>query len=629
MAGIYHAEYPLLDGAEVKTDEPVGSLLIAPLYAQLGMGFDERTGASFDLAVTGDIIPRRLRPTWKTAVSIDYVDSYEKLDKFFSMKASARYSGASGGASASVEAVKSSYLTRSSILIAVRVRILKRLERLVTTKLLPSPKKLLREVGDKKLHIYAQRYGGSFVRTIYSGAELACTIEISTLENEHIEELRKKASMHGFGASGNIEVLNSLTEFSRGRGFKLRAWQTGGDASRNRNDGLVNPTTPDDLIARVSTFIKEMQRKDAQVDALTMELSPMTQIGDWPTNVFRDPRTPYPSAIETIAENVNRIRAYKDEVDAVIETPNAIGPSAMAMDAAEEFQRFLNSTLSIASRRLSYLMSASTKEISCYLETFPQYRLRQMLKVTAGAHENVAPFWDATTTDIDEYDTFFGPRLIPIKPWPEYKWKQEWGYHGEDKNLMSGPWLRCHPKEHHTMLDDLLANNPDYGKSGRLVFGTESPHSEIWGKALQNHNTACNYNPLVVTTIWIEEPDRPLLPTLPKDVGTISIDVSSPSLHLPLPIGPGIWRLAFDIELGDIGTVGRFDLEIKEILRSSSANPTDRTVRANSYWYKPRGGVQVLTYSHECQDGWSVVSFDVVVRDVYELSPEWLLSVEA
>ena len=396
-----------------------------------GIGYMTRTQTVCIKAVEGEVVEKPNE--WAPSYDIDYVGTYESLNKFYSLSASARYSGASGGASASVSIMRTAKLERSVVILAVKVRA-------STGRIFFTEPKLTRDAHDwakAGMPGYVAKFGDSYVRSITYGGEVAALLVVSASSSESLRLLRARAEAHGFGASGETNTTNMIQEVSKENKVRVIYNQSGGGAGED--SGGIIEIAPKELLERMSAFIAELRKTDplkGSVIPLEAEFWPATKTLNWPGG---DPAHPFPPDIENIAETLDMLRDRLDRTNHIIQNSADFPPSTS--EAASVIKAYIETTVTGAGIHLRQMIEDKLAVASLPLETLAQYRLRGLCGVEPGLHENAGPRMDANSVDKAQLaNTLIGPDTFPrIDRWPQFELLEDWGVPWRGSGRISRP----------------------------------------------------------------------------------------------------------------------------------------------------------------------------------------------
>lgn len=582
----------------------LAALGVAPSGIVLGSGFDLRTQTVCMTATTGRLNAKPL--DWQPSYDLSYMSSYESVAKFYSLDASVRYSGTGGSASASVAIVKACNLERKRIILALKVRAITGSEFIDTAELTPDALNALRALS---MPTFVGRYGGSYVRKISWGGELACLLVVTASSVEKLESLRAKMEAEGYGAHGQAETKTSIAEISKANDVRVVYCQTGGGS-----DGKIGESNVDELITRMESFAEELRKTDplrGQVVPLEVEYWPMTRVSNWPKEITGDPLRPYPPEIESIAATVQMYEDRLDRVNELLSKPaNTIAPSSA--EAARELQGYLETTIRASRDSLERLKSNANLRPTLPMESFHQCRLRRLHGVDLGDHENAGEKLDAVSADKRQLmEALIGPDFYPsIKPWPQVNIKIWWGYRGEDGGKYPGFHWRCHKKEHHDIMLEHVY--PLTGKKPGVEDGIFVSNSG--GPAAYRSGNACGYTPHVIVGAYVEKPDEPQLAPLPKLPSRDARIELEYRLGKPRKAGNDVWVLPFDIKVVPASSTSSYQIIVGEV---SVDGGFRETVLPRSYWVAEDPGLKNFQHTYVPASGWTPKDFKLKSGPVY------------
>lgn len=575
----------------------------APSGIILGSGFDLRTQTVCMTAIKGT---PNLKPfDWQPSYDLSYMSSYDSVAKFYSLDASVRYSGTGGSASASASIVKVCNLERKRIILALKVRAITGSEFLDASELTPDALNALRTLS---MPTFVGRYGGSYVRKIGWGGELACLLVVTTSSAEKLESLRAKMEAEGYGAHGQAETKSSIAEISKTNDVRVVYCQTGGGSN-----GKIGESNVDKLIARMDTFAKELSKTDplrGQVVPLEVEYWPMTRVSNWPNEVTEDPLRPYPPEIENIAATVQMYEDRLDRVNELLSKPaNSVAPSSA--EVARELQGYLETTIRASTDSIQRLKSNAKLRPTLPMESFYQCRLRRLHGLDLGVHENAGPKLDGVSSDKRQLmETLIGPDTYPrIKPWPEVKLETWWGYHGESASVYPGFHWRCAENEFHDIMVEHVY--PLTGKNPAIedgIFVSQSGAPAAYGSGGK-----CGYTPHVIVGAFVKEPDKrqlPPLPALPSKDMHIAPDYQ-PSA--PRKVSNDSWALPFGVTTPALST-GAYHILVTEVL---AYGEVQETMLPGSYWVAEEAGRKTFQHTYTPASGRTPQDFKVKAGAVY------------
>lgn len=578
----------------------------------LGSGYDSRTKTVKNLVAEGTV-DKEIKQNTDGQYIIDWCENYSEMASFFGLAASASYSGASGGISASINIMRSTAIESSRIYIAARVYIIANVEFYPDARLKENPLSVL---NSEPLPSFSEKYGGTYARSIFRGGELACVMEISASQNETIEELRAAMSAHGWGAKTEAEMEQSLRELTRTRSVVVRYCQSGGSIGSVTSGIIV--TNAEGLIERMKQFIPEVwgtNGLDGNTVPLRAELEKTRSLTNWPSKHTGDPDRPYPNEIENVARSALLLKDKLVFVEDLLKNARLISPSANEM--GKEIFPYLQFVVAESTMAVEKMVRGASPQLDFSIESFFQYRIRRFLNVNPGIHANAGQRANLGNTDPGQFlEQIFG-RNIPTKyeKWPKLSIQDDWwGYQGQEPGMF--PKVEFHvicPQHGGSMLDVArgLAGNPG-PDSGVFVHASASQQEYFGGNA-------CGYSPVYALAIKVEKPaisELPPLPALPDDViDTSTLSISKIALEV---VNKNEWRASFALSVGNAGSCGRYQVIVKE------ANQSDikikRTRSFISYWLEKVASEVQLTHDFAADAQWKPEDFTVIVERAFQIN---------
>lgn len=580
---------------------------ISPAIA-LGSGYDTGTKTVRNLVAEGKVRSEPVASN-KAEYFIDWCENYSELSSFFRLSASASYSSAGAGASASGTMMRATNIESSRIYIAIWVRMIARREFFASARL---RKDALEVLNSERLSSFSEKFGGSWTKTLFHGGELAAIMEISASETETMEQLRVSMSAKGWGAKGSAEMEQALTELTQTRRVVIRYCQSGGSVG-NATSGII-VTDAESLILRMQHFINEVwgtNGLDGKVIPMEAELLNSRQLTNWPQSKKEDPDRPYPREIEPIAQSVFLL---KDKLVLVQET---LRPRHEAMpgsiEAARELLPYIQSVLTYAGYAIDEMMQGSRKQYQLSIESFYQYRIRNLLNVSPGEHENAGPLCELGQGDPKQFiERVFGRNLPdPYVKWPQLRIEEWWGYQGQEPGVAAGVHVIC-PRHGGSIAATAhsLAGSPGPDDGVLVHFGAH-PTPYGWGGD-------CGYHPIHMLAVRTIYPNRSQLDPLPL----LPADIIRKELILITKIGlsqidKNTWNAVFVVAVPDIGSCGSYTVTVSESLKSHPEIVRSRTLE--SYWINMSGAKLDMHKNFHIDKDWIPVDFEVAVNKALRL----------
>ena len=592
------------------TDQSVFQKLsnISPAIS-LGSGFDSGTKTVQNMVAEG-LYDHQPRPAADARYIIDWCETYSKLSSFFSLNASASYEGTGTGVSASVNMMRETTLKTSRIYIAVSVRMIANMEFFKSARLINDA---LTVLNTESLSAYSEKFGGSFVKTLFQGGELACVIEIAASSTENIEQLRASMSLQGWGAKGGAEMVQFLKTLTESRSVVVRYAQSGGSVGKTSTGPIV--TTTQGLIARMGEFIGEVWGTtglDGVTVAMEAEIVNQRKLLNWPPSKTGDPDRPYPPDVEQMATALLNLKDRKREAESLIGMP---GLSPAAIETAHELVAFVESAILIAGTALTEMMRDPTLQAQLSVETFYQNRIRKHLDVDPGKHPNAGEGSNIAVQDPDQVmDRIFGatpPNLY--EPWPKLIKEDYWGYQGQEPGYGIYGSFHVVCTKHGGNINQRaqeMAGNPG-PKDGVLAFASAAPHYYNDGQS----TGACGYTAVHVVIVRTEKPATPLLEALPSltadAIELANIKIANPRIA---QVTPNRWKALFDVDIGQNESCGRYTLRVK-----TSKNELEIEAQLRSYWIQHSTGKATFEQEIDLEDGWVPTNFEVSIDKAFRL----------
>jgi hypothetical protein len=545
---------------------------------------------------------------WAPDYEIQYMDSYRTLNKFYSLSASVRYSGAGGGASASAAIVRNTKLESRSVILAVRLRATTGLRYFKEATLSPAA----RAEHLQGMPVFSNVFGDTYIRSLSYGGEIAAVLSIQADSRQELEDIRLKASANGFGAAGHAATVNRIEELARTYKVQVKYCQRGGSNGMGAETDIVVLTAPE-LLVRMAEFSRELANTDSLKGAvvpLEMETWDMQQSLDWPGG---DPSRPYPPAVESIAESLTVLLDKQEASAAVVADP--AGRSPATLEAAHLAVEYLDYTLQSASAELRAIIQTQEAQATLLLESLRQYQLRRLLEVPPGRHANAGPHWEANTFDKAQLlQGLFGPQEFPnLVPWPAFELKTTYGYRGEDVGAYAGLHWRCHKRENHTEQSVVW---PWAGK--------KSADDGVFVQYL-HHGTSyrsggnCGYTPMFFVALKFLTPEQPQVRAPARLPGKGTGRPAEPARELKpaKKLIDGSWEFEFQV---DPGTEKKSAAAYEIIVRESSREFTRESKLPRSYWVADKAGPLRIRHNYAPDKDWEPTSWDVALGPVYDLT---------
>jgi hypothetical protein len=579
----------------------------------LGSGYDSRTRSVKNLVAEGTVT-KEVRQNTEARYAIDWCDTYSKMSSFFGLAASASYSGASSGISASVNIMRSTAIESSRIYIAARVYIIANAEYYVGARLNDDALRVLKK---ESLANFSEKYGGVYARSLLRGGELACVLEISASSNETIEQLRAAMSAYGWGAKGQVEMEQSLSELTRTRSVVVRYCQSGGAVGDGTTGIIV--TDANGLIARIKQFIPEVWGSnglDGNTVPLRAELESSRFLTNWPSDKTGDPDRPYPDEIEHVAKSALLLKDKLVVAEEVLRKSNMVAPSSS--EAAGVIVPYLQLVVELTTSELGKMLRGTSPQLDLWIESLFQYRIRNFLDVDLGNHVNAGPMVNLGNMDARQFlERVFGKNIpASYERWPKLSIQEWWGYQGQEPGMF--PNVAFHvicPQHGGNILETAkaLAGNPG-PDAGILVHASGSTQSYFGGNA-------CGYTPVHAIAIKTERPsitELDPLPNLPGDaIDSSTLVISNASLEL---VGENIWNASFSLAVGVAGSCGKFKITIRETTNSKPM--VERTRSFESYWLNRSNAELRLAHNFNSDPKWVPQDFHVEVERAFKMDSQ-------
>jgi hypothetical protein len=576
---------------------------LSPAIA-LGSGFNTRTRTVMNLVASGTS-KQDARAAAKAEYVIDWCENYSELAKFFGLSASASYSGGGVGGSASVNMVSKTNIQTSRIYIAVSVRMIASLQFLPSAEL---QQEALRVLMTDKLSSFVEKFGSTFAKTLFLGGELACILEISASQTETIEQLRVAMEGHGWGAKAEGEMEQSLRELTQRRSVNVKYCQSGG-AVGNATSEIVE-TDVIGVIERMGKFILEVwgtNGLDGKTVPLQAEFANVRTLTNWPKNETGDPEQPYPDEIERIATSALLLKDRLVVVEDVLRPGRQVSPSTI--EIAKSLLAYLTYVVADSSVMLGKMIRGATENLKYENESFYQYRIRRLLNVDPGPHENCGDLCDYSNNDSAQFlERVFGSaKPILIGSWPELILQDWWGYQGQDDRhtAYGGIFIKCHddggdimaaayinagyPKtEDHVLLHASLAPSP-YSRGGK-----------------------CGSTPVHMVAVRTKQPDATQLDPMPllPDAIILKSEINVKKGKLD-QIDKGVYQANFTCDLPSV-SCGRYVITITESKVGNRKIVRRRILK--SYWLRPDKENIKLKHTFLSDAAWEVNDFEVEVE---------------
>lgn len=612
---------------------------LVPLNAFLGAGFRSRTQEVKQRAVTGETGggDDDDKLTWDPQYAIEYVNSYTAVNSFYSMSASARYSGATFSGAASVAITRSEVFKHRTITLALRVRIATRRNSLKTAFI---EQAVIDAYGDGNyLDRVLARYGDRYITSLTHGGEVAALLFVTASSEERYNQLLATAEGKGWGASGRVATLNMVKKASEHYSVVVKYSQQGGKAPTlpkpkpapdpkdmsSEASGMESgsatasgfiETDTEGLLAKLAQFELDMgDRENAAVVPISMLLAAMDSATGWPGG---DLDQPYPPEVENIAETLDMLQTQKDEMDSLIREPKQVRHTSVPV--AHEISDFLDTTLTRARQELSDIIANKDATASMLLETLNHSRLRRELGVQPGNHPNAGLWMDANSADkMQLREHLLGPRTFPdVRPWPTFDVRYKWGYMGEDANRY-GTTLqyRCE------------WSDARFRERVRQMFTDEGDGVIDWDKRIFTDFTIspvpigdggkCGYHELVALYIAFKDPDGPQLTPLDDPIKSAVADatarVSERAKLISRAEGQFEFRFAVTTDV-DKRTSGAYTITVIE----TNGKHTRNTRRPRSYWVAAKPGPITCIDAYEPERGWTPQEYEVALGTVLALA---------
>lgn len=591
---------------DLKTAQPLAAS-ISPLdpaqipisgAVSLGLGYAVRTGSMKNAAVKDDSLDKKstsIRPEYL----FEYVDSYSELAKVLNVSASASYGGAGvSGGSASLAMMQSTEMKSSSAYVVLKMRIIAK-ESTINTAYLTN--EALRILNDQPPAQFYEKFGSKFIRTLYHGGELACVMEFSSTETISSETFRAeiRGAVGLAKAAGSTE--SSVMSLTGGRTVHIKYAQSGGTTGIAAKSGVF-VATPEQLTERIKNFSDEvtgttgLNGSTVPVYADVMDFKATL---NWPPKRNDDLENPYPKEIENIAQSILVLQDQAAVVRGILTSPVPLAPGLLA--AARELDPYLKFQTVEATRFLRAMMSNATGETQFDIESFHQYRIRNLLNVSSSASRaNAGPSVDFTEPDKNLLKTrlFGSANTLVINPWPALEISGSWGFQGDRDDWGTGTRVACPQDGGNIQLTAERLAGKTGPNDGKFAF------AQPYGTAYRDGGR-CGYTVIHFTTIKVLHPDSNPLPDLPK-IPSQPMNGATISPGAPVEAENNLWKIPFTVNMPCGTSCGSYELEIEIELIRDSGHP--KTVKVTSYWYKESEPILSLMHPLTVEAGWKIAS---------------------
>lgn len=583
----------------------------------LGSGYDTGTKSVRNLVAEGNVRSEPVASN-KAEYFIDWCEDYSELSSFFRLSASASYSGTGTGLSASGTMMRATNIESSRIYIAVWVRMIAKREFFASARL---RKDALTVLNSEKLSSFSEKFGGSWTKTLFHGGELAAVMEISASETETMEELRVSMSAKGWGAKGAAEMEQALRELTQTRRVVIRYCQSGGSVG-NATSGII-VTDAESLILRMQQFVTEVwgtNGLDGKAIPMEAELENSRRLTNWPDNQTGDPDRPYPREIEPIAQSVLLLKDKLVLVQDVLRPTQGTPPGSV--EAARELLPYIQFVVNYSGSAIEDMVRGERAQYRLSIESFYQYRIRNLLNVSPGNHSNAGPLSELGQGDSKQFiERVFGRNLPnPFVKWPQLRIDEWWGYQGQEPGAFGGVHVIC-PQHGGSVAATAhsLAGNPG-PDDGVVVHVGVHPSAYAGGGA-------CGYHPIHMLAVRTILPNISILdplPLTPSDI--VGKDLISTAKVELKQVDKNVWNAFFVVTLPDIGSCGRYTLTVKESLGSHPE--IERLRKFESYWIDVEKAKLELHQSFESEKGWMPVDFEIIVDKALRLQAQHVYAAE-
>lgn len=586
----------------------------SPIF--LGIGFDPRTNSTKNLAVKQNVTNEINFVAIKPEYIFEYVDSYTEMISSLNISMTAAYgaSGASGG-SASLSIMKNTRMESSSAYVVFKMRMVTKESTIVTANLVDDALKLLVKKNYKS---FFEQYGTRFARSIYWGGELACIMEFSSAFSMDIQQFKAEIKAQVGVAKGEANIESSIMSLTRGRSVTIKYAQSGG-ATGSSSSGIFT-ATPDQLKARIIEFPNEIRGTDGlngSYVSLSADMSSLRECVNWPTDETIDIDHPYPPNIVLIAESINLLQEKLVAIEGILDSKLVYAPSIK--EAASELKPYLKFQISNCSKALTRMMDDPAVSEVLLVESFFQYRLRNLLGVASDAdRSNSGGDCNLAEPDKNLLSTALfgrGP-AIEISPWPTLLFTGRWGFQGQSDDGIErfntfkyGTRVECSDQGGDPALTaSILAGKSSPNDNNDGIFSYVSVHPN----RVNGHH--CGYALLHFSEVKILEKDRSILLPLPKTPQT-KTTISNILSYMPMHISGKLWMLPFSVTLNCVRSCGTYS--ISAMIRKITEKSKTREILIHSYWFNE--GLQSIRLSHplELDEEWEVAFFTAVVDSAY------------
>ena len=571
----------------------------------LGFGYAVRTCSMRNAAIKDDSTETAI-PSIRPEYSFEYVDNYFELAKRLNVSASASYgsAGVSGG-SASLSMMRATEMKSSSAYVVLWMRVIAKENSIKTAYLTNEALEILNNQSSAQFY---EKFGSKFIRALYYGGELACIMEFSSNQTISSEAFRAQIRGEVGLAKASGEIDSWVMSLTSGHNVHIRYAQSGG-ATATASAGGIYIASPAELTNRIQTFADEVigtNGLNGSTVPVYADVLDFKAALNWPSNRDADFENPYPNEIENIAQSILLLQDQTSIVRGILISTNPPAPGILA--AAHEFEPYLKYLTTETTKSLRAMMSDGKIPTQLHVESFHQYRLRNLLNVASSAiRDNAGPSCDFAEPDKNLLKTclFGSANLLEIKPWPELEITGSWGFQGERDDWGPAPEVSdrvpCpqHGGSIQKRAEDLAGKTGP--NDGRFGFAQGFPRSYSGGGA-------CGYTVVHFTAIKVLREDRNPLPELPR---LPSIPVGGVIITPGMPVASGLnhWNIPFTINMPAATSCGRYELKIGLI--DDIGNTRDVTVI--SYWYKEGQSTLSLTHPLALDNGWKIASVSGVV----------------
>ncbi|QBY56010.1 hypothetical protein [Cupriavidus oxalaticus] len=600
---------PLVQSLAEKTVPVSGSVYV-------GIGYEPRTNTSRNRALKEDVTPPKAEPTNKPVYAFQYVESYSEIASHLSVSMSAGY-GAEGisGGGASLSIFKSTRIERSRAYVVFRMRMIANEKTTQSAKL---NDEVLKLITKKQYPSLVEKYGTSYAKTVRYGGELAAILEFKSDSQVDTEKFHQEIDFAVGEARAEASMDSSIMKLTKGRSVAITYAQSGGTTGHNQNG--VFAITIDELIQRIRSFAGEVwgtNGLDGSTVPIEADMASLRQATNWPAEDNTNLDYPYPPDIESTAMSVDMLYQKLSEIDSILSSPAVIAPSVR--EAASAMRPYLEYQSLQAKLALIGAMASTVSPIVVKGESFYQYRIRGMLNVWPSAsRENAGGDIDLTSPDKGQLATkLFGAEIpFEVRPWPDVKLTDDWGYQGElDKAAQADDSrIQMFAVGHHVACwQD--GGNPD--ALAAQLAGKASPEAKndgIFAYALKHPKTSggkrCGYSVVHFLAFRINVPDKTLLPPLPSIPQTEI--VASLQQEPPKYLGEDKWVLPFSVNSPSAKSCGAYTITVHQ----KSAQGKRRETEISAYWI---GLVPDLKLKNTItvDSGWEVESFSVTLNSAY------------